>query len=79
MAGATTRNGGRGFAATTGLPDRLTYNVDSALDRKAEKPGGMSYNRDVDLLRYRCALMVADEEEQWPWEGHHEPLPEPPM
>jgi hypothetical protein len=58
------------------LPDRLLYNVDAALDPTPEHPGGMPHNRDVDLLRYRCRTLVADDDEQWPWENHYtEPLP----
>jgi len=60
------------------LPDRLAYNVDAALNPKPEHPGGMPFNRDVDLLRHRCRTLVDDQEEQWPWESHHtDPLPEP--
>jgi len=52
--------------------------VDAALNPKPEHPGGMPFNRDVDLLRHRCRTLVDDQEEQWPWESHHtDPLPEP--
>ncbi|MEV4706843.1 hypothetical protein [Actinoplanes sp. NPDC049316] len=58
------------------LTDRLAYNVDAALDPQQEHPGGMPFNRDVDLLRYRCATLIDHDEEQWVWENHHaEPVP----
>ncbi|MEV4283833.1 hypothetical protein [Actinoplanes xinjiangensis] len=53
------------------LDDRYLYNVDAALDPKPEHPGGMPYNRDLDLLRFRCRTLVDDVEEQWPWENSH--------
>ena len=58
------------------LPDRLVYNVAAALNPDRSTQGGMPFNYDVDLLRYRCNTLTADDEEQWVWENHHtEPLP----
>lgn len=54
------------------LPDRLVYNVDAALEPAVEHPGGMPFNRDGELLRHRCATLVDEGEEQWPWENHHD-------
>ena len=65
-----------GFRRDYWLPDRLTYNVDAALEPAVERPGGMPFNRDVELLRHRCATLVDEHEEQWPWKNHHdEPVP----
>lgn len=58
------------------LTDRLLYNVDAALQPKAEHPGGVPFNRDTDLLRHRCSTLVDWDDEQWPWKNHHnEPVP----
>jgi hypothetical protein len=58
------------------LGDRLAYNVDAALDPTPEHPGGMPYNRDLDLLRHRCSTMTDHGDEQWVWHHHHtEPAP----
>ena len=58
------------------LPDRLAYNVDAALDPKAEHPDGASFNRDLDLLRHRCSTLDDEEDEQWPWHNHHAEMTE---
>jgi hypothetical protein len=58
------------------LTDRLLYNVDAALRPKPEHPGGVPFNRDVELLRHRCSTSVDGGDDQWPWENHHEePVP----
>jgi hypothetical protein len=56
------------------LPGKLLYNVDAMLDPKPEHPGGLPFNRDVELVRHRCHLLAEPDDEVWVWAGHHTEL-----